>query len=91
LLLDACQREANVEEMPLTGIASFTDLGDRVVLHTKDGSDIEGAAVIGADGLGSTIRQQMRNEGSPRMIGYVAIGPSYRWRRRRVGPIPTRW
>ncbi len=72
LLLDACQREANVEEMPLTGIAAFTDLGDRVVLHTKDVRDIEGAAVIGADGLGSTIRQQLRNEGSPRMVGYVA-------------------
>ncbi len=30
------------------------------------------AALIGADGIRSTIRQQMRNEGPPRTIGYVA-------------------
>ena len=33
---------------------------------------IEGAALIGADGLRSTIRQQMLAEGEPRTIGYVA-------------------
>jgi salicylate hydroxylase len=27
---------------------------------------------VGADGLRSTIRQQMVNEGEPRMIGFVA-------------------
>jgi salicylate hydroxylase len=72
ILLDACENEANVELMPLTAIAGYEDLGDRVRLRTKDGHAIEGAAVIGADGLGSTIRQQMRGEGAPRMIGYVA-------------------
>ena len=41
-------------------------------LHTDDNRTIDGAALIGADGLRSTVRQQMLDEGEPRMIGYVA-------------------
>ncbi len=72
ILLDACEREANVELMPLTGAESFEDKGDHVRLRTTDNRTIEGAALIGADGLRSTVRQQMFDEGEPRMIGYVA-------------------
>jgi 2-polyprenyl-6-methoxyphenol hydroxylase-like FAD-dependent oxidoreductase len=72
ILLDACERQANVELMPLTGAESFEDRGDHVRLRTTDNRTIEGAALIGADGLRSTIRQQMLDEGEPRMIGYVA-------------------
>jgi salicylate hydroxylase len=72
VLLDACEADANVELMPLTGAAAYEDTGDGVRLRTTDNRTIEGAAVIGADGLRSTIRQQMLDEGEPRMIGYVA-------------------
>ena len=72
ILLDACAKEANVELMPLTGAEYFEDQGDHVRLRTTDNRTIEGAALIGADGLRSTIRQQMFDEGEPRMIGYVA-------------------
>jgi salicylate hydroxylase len=72
ILLDACQAEANVELMPLTGAAHYEDLGDRIRLRTEDNRTIEGSALIGADGLRSTIRQQMLAEGEPRMVGFVA-------------------
>ena len=72
ILLDACEKESNIELMPLTGMASFEDLGDRVRLRIDDNRTIDGAALIGADGLRSTVRQQMRSEGEPRMVGYVA-------------------
>jgi 2-polyprenyl-6-methoxyphenol hydroxylase-like FAD-dependent oxidoreductase len=72
ILLDACEKEANVELMPLTGADYFEDQGDHVRLRTTGNRTIEGAALIGADGLRSTIRQQMFDEGEPRMIGYVA-------------------
>ena len=72
ILLDACAALQNVEMMPNTGVVSYEDLGGRVRLSTSDGRAIEGAALIGADGLRSTVRQQMRNEGEPRIIGYVA-------------------
>jgi len=72
ILLDACKALPNVELLPMTGAASFQDRGDRVVVRTEDGKTIEGAALIGADGLRSTVRNQMLDEGEPRMIGYVA-------------------
>jgi 3-hydroxybenzoate 6-monooxygenase len=72
ILLDACEVEANVELMPLTGAEHYEDLGDRIRLRTQDNRTIEGAALIGADGLHSTIRQQMLAEGEPRMVGFVA-------------------
>jgi 2-polyprenyl-6-methoxyphenol hydroxylase-like FAD-dependent oxidoreductase len=72
ILLDACKTVANVELMPLTGAAHYEDVGDGVRVRTGDNRTIEGSALIGADGLGSDIRQQMTREGTPRMIGYVA-------------------
>ena len=72
ILLDACRALPNIELMPLASAASYEDLGDRVRLHTEDSRTIEGAALIGADGLRSAIRTQMLDEGEPRMIGYVA-------------------
>jgi 3-hydroxybenzoate 6-monooxygenase len=72
ILLDACAANDNVELMPLTGAEHFEDKGDGVQLRTADDRTIEGAALIGADGLRSTIRQQMLDEGEPRTIGFVA-------------------
>ena len=72
VLLDACKALPNVELLPMTGAASFEDHGDRVVIRTDDNRTIEGAALIGADGLRSTVRQQMLEEGEPRTVGYVA-------------------
>ena len=71
-LLDACEANPNIELMPLTGAASWEDQGDHVELRTEDGGTLDGAALIGADGLRSTIRDQLLDEGEPRLIGYVA-------------------
>ena len=72
VLLDACRSLDNVELMPSAGAAAFDDLGGRVRVVTEDNRAIEGAALIGADGLNSTIRTRMLSEGGPRMIGFVA-------------------
>lgn len=72
VLLDACRALPNVKMLPNTSVTSFEDLGDRVRVDIADGRQYEGAALIGADGIRSTIRQQMRNEGPPRSLGYVA-------------------
>jgi 3-hydroxybenzoate 6-monooxygenase len=71
ILLDACKANSDIELMPETNVIGYEDLGDRVRLRTQ-GDDIEGAAIVGADGLRSTIRQQMVREGEPRTIGFVA-------------------
>ena len=72
VLLDACRALPNVELVANCGIASFEQDRGGVRLRTEDGRSLEGAAVIAADGLRSTIRQQMLGEGEPRTIGYVA-------------------
>lgn len=72
VLLDACRALPNVRMLPNTPVKSFADLGDRVRVDIADGRHFEGAALIGADGIRSTIRQQMTNEGPPRSLGYVA-------------------
>jgi 2-polyprenyl-6-methoxyphenol hydroxylase-like FAD-dependent oxidoreductase len=72
VLLDACKALPNIELEPSTSALGFEQAADRVRVHTKDGRSIEGAAVIGADGLGSCIRAALRDEGAPRLIGYVA-------------------
>ena len=72
VLLDACRALPNVELVASCNITSFEEHGDRVHLRIDDERTIEGAALIGADGLRSTVRQQMFDEGEPRTIGYVA-------------------
>jgi salicylate hydroxylase len=58
--------------VPSTAAEGFEDLGERVRVRSKDGRTFEAAAVIGADGLGSAMREQMLGEGAPHFIGYVA-------------------
>jgi salicylate hydroxylase len=72
VLLEACRALPNVQMIANTAVTSFEDLGDRVRVDIADGRQYEGAALVGADGIRSTIRQQMRNEGPPRTLGYVA-------------------
>ena len=72
VLMDACRALPEIAFEPAAFATGFEDRGDRVVVHTADGRSVEGAALIGADGLRSTIRAQLRQEGEPHQFGYVA-------------------
>ena len=72
VLLDACRTLPDIALEAATSVAGVEDDGDQVRVRTPDGRSIAGAAVIGADGLGSCIRAQLRHEGPPRLTGYVA-------------------
>jgi salicylate hydroxylase len=71
VLLEACKAIQTIELLPTTKVNGFEDNGDKVRLFTTN-TTIEGAAIIAADGLRSIVRQQLLNEGEPRMAGYVA-------------------
>jgi salicylate hydroxylase len=71
-LLDACRQVGSITLEPNMSVTGFEDHGDRVTVKTQDGQPIDGAAIIGADGLGSVIRAQLLDEGKPRLNGYVA-------------------
>ena len=53
-------------------LAGYTDDGKVVTLNTVAGQQIEGDALLGADGLWSHVRQQLLNDGPPRVTGHLA-------------------
>jgi 2-polyprenyl-6-methoxyphenol hydroxylase-like FAD-dependent oxidoreductase len=56
------------------GADDFSFAGDRVALHLADGSRAEGDLLIGADGVGSLIRQRLHpGDPPPRSSGLVAV------------------
>ena len=54
------------------GLAGFEQDGRGIVAHFTDGSAAEGAVLVGADGLRSTVRQQCIPAIAPQYAGYVA-------------------
>jgi salicylate hydroxylase len=71
VLLDACVA-SKVEMIAGVDIEAVEEAAGRVRARATDGRVFEGVALIGADGLRSTVRQLLFNEGEPRLIGYVA-------------------
>ena len=54
-------------------LASYEDTGSVVTLKTTQGLEVEGDALIGADGLWSRVREQLLlNDGPPRVTGHLA-------------------
>ncbi len=72
VLIDACAAVPTIAMEGGAGVTGFaeTDAGVRVTM--ADGRSVEGAALIGADGLRSAVRAQLVSEGEPVPIGYVA-------------------
>mmetsp|Transcript_43032 Transcript_43032/g.168437 ORF Transcript_43032/g.168437 Transcript_43032/m.168437 type:complete len:402 (-) Transcript_43032:904-2109(-) len=65
-----------LEELPSESVVfnkeldSFTQHGDYVDVHLADGSNVEGAVLIGADGLYSRVRSRLKLQMSHRYAGY---------------------
>lgn len=72
LLLGALDQEANVQINLSQAILGYTETDNAVLIHTSLGKDIEGDALIGADGVRSKIRAQMLSDGAPRVSGHLA-------------------
>ena len=53
-------------------VSGFEESGDRVDVAFTDGGGASGAALIGADGLWSSIRQSIVGDGPPRVSGHIA-------------------
>lgn len=79
VLLEACRRSDRITLETSCKVSGMRDHGDSVSVSTKqgpsseeDGPTYEGAALIGADGLWSTIREMLLQEGRPRVSGHIA-------------------
>jgi 3-hydroxybenzoate 6-monooxygenase len=71
-LLDACNEADNVTLVSGAAVAHITQDAGGVLAHCQDGRSFAGAVAIGADGIASTVRQQLINDGPPESTGYVA-------------------
>ena len=72
VLLNACREIDLIEFAPASAVTGYEDHGDGVAAITADGHRVEGAALIGADGLRSRMRAQLFGDREPHMIGWVA-------------------
>ena len=70
--VDACRKSDWITLETARKVTSLTDHGDRVSVTTEDGREYEGIALIGADGLWSTIRALLLQDGEPRVSGHIA-------------------
>ena len=71
-LLEACRKREEIALHTSKELASFTDRGKSVVASFADGSEYEGWAMIGADGLRSRVREILIGDGPPRPVGHVS-------------------
>ena len=71
-LIDACAESPLVETQVEQKVSGFEDNGEKVRVFTADGATHEGAALIGADGLWSIVREQLVGDGKPRVSGHIA-------------------
>jgi 3-hydroxybenzoate 6-monooxygenase len=70
-ILQACRAHENVVLEASKGLVRFEEHPGGVTVFCEDGSQYEGAALIGADGLWSPTRAAILNDGPPRLIGHV--------------------
>jgi salicylate hydroxylase len=72
LLLQAVQQQVDVKLHLSRPLQSFSQTAQAVTVQADDGPSIEGDALIGADGIWSTVRQELLGDGLPRRTGHLA-------------------
>lgn len=72
LLFEAVQQHADVKLHLSRPVQSFSQTAQAVMVQAEEGPGIEGDALIGADGVWSTVRQQLLGDGLPRRTGHLA-------------------
>lgn len=70
--LKACQSSNLIALETSRRVESYEDHGDRVSVTLNNGERAEGRALIGCDGMWSTIRERIVGDGKPRVSGHIA-------------------
>jgi 3-hydroxybenzoate 6-monooxygenase len=71
VFLKACKANPLVELRTSHEVVGFEQKSEVATAILKDGRKIEGAALIGADGLMSRVRAQLVGDGAPRVTGHT--------------------
>ncbi len=89
VLLEACRASNLIRLDASQKVITVDDAGGGITVKTESGKEYRGAALIGADGLWSTIRQIVVGDGKPNVAGHItyrAVLPTsempekFRWR-----------
>ncbi len=71
VLLEACRKSNLIELDTSQKVVAVDEAGGGVTARTEGGRSYGGAALIGADGLWSTIRQIVIGDGKPQVAGHI--------------------
>ena len=89
VLLEACRKFNRIRLDASQKVVKVDATGDGITVKTASGKEYRGAALIGADGLWSTIRQIVAGDGEPNVAGHIAyravlptseMPEQFRWR-----------
>lgn len=72
VLANACMASPLIRMTTAQKVTGFEETADGVAVTTQSGARHDGAALIGADGLWSSVRQWLVNDGKPRVSGHIA-------------------
>jgi 3-hydroxybenzoate 6-monooxygenase len=72
VLLNACCTQSSITLRTNAKFESFTQDANGVTIQLANGETLKGAALIGADGMWSNIRQAIVGDGKPRVSGHIA-------------------
>jgi len=72
VFLDACRAQPNVTLRTSAKVESFEQSADGVTVRLEGGENVEGSALVGADGMWSRIREAVVGDGKPRVSGHIA-------------------
>jgi 2-polyprenyl-6-methoxyphenol hydroxylase-like FAD-dependent oxidoreductase len=70
-LLEACRKSNLIGLHTSQKVATIAEHPDRVAVKTEQGEEFEGIALVGADGIWSTIRSILVGDGKPRVSGHI--------------------
>jgi len=71
VLLEACRQSNLIRLDASQKIVKVDDTGDGILAQAESGREYRGAALIGADGLWSTIREMLVGDGKPNVAGHI--------------------
>ena len=88
VLLEACKKSDRIRLDASQKVVKVEETSDDIVVRTESGKEYRGAALIGADGIWSSIREIVVGDGKPKPAGHItyrAVLPTsempeqYRW------------
>ena len=82
VILDACKKSNLIKLATSQKVIAIDDTGSGVTVQTEAGQTYKGAALIGCDGLWSTVREKIVGDGKPVVSGHIAyraVLPTSEW------------